>query len=93
MQALQPPQKPPHPGAGEHALAVRAVRAQPVGRLHLAQPPHSGGPDGIFDRTRAAFIAFVGVMAVGLSAEGAAALPLVTTVVVCIRVSHRIVAF
>ena len=37
------------PEQARHAAAVRALRAQPVGRLHPAQPPHPGGPDGVPD--------------------------------------------
>jgi hypothetical protein len=49
LPGLQPPQEQPHARAGAHAAAVRALRAQPVGRLHPAQPPHPGGPDGVPD--------------------------------------------
>ena len=36
---------------------TRALRAQPVGRLHPSQPPHSGGSDGVFDGPRAQVVA------------------------------------
>ena len=37
------------PRASAHALALYALCAQPMGRLHLAQPVHSGRSDGDFD--------------------------------------------
>ena len=41
--------EPSHARAGEHAFALHPLCAQPVGRLHLAQPPHPGRSDGVFD--------------------------------------------
>ena len=54
---LQSPQKPPHPGAGQHAAALRTLCSEPVRRLHPAQPPHTGGSDGVFNGPRAEVVA------------------------------------
>jgi hypothetical protein len=57
LPRLQPPQEQPYAGAGAHAAAVRPLCAQPVGRLHPAQPAHSGRPDGVPDGASAAHVA------------------------------------
>lgn len=61
MPPLQPPQRAPHARAGAHAAALHALRAQPVGRLHFAQPAHPGGPNGLLDGPRAEVVTLVGV--------------------------------
>ena len=43
-------------------LLLHALCAKPVGRLHFAQPPHSGGPDGILDGACAQVIPFGGLI-------------------------------
>ncbi len=57
MPRLQPPQGPAHARTGAHAAALHTLRAQPVGRLHFAQPAHPGGPDGVFDGACAQVVA------------------------------------
>ena len=67
MPPLQPPQGPAHARAGAHAAALYPLRTQPVGRLHPAQPPHPGGPDGVFDGACAEVVAAAGVNTEDLS--------------------------
>jgi hypothetical protein len=50
-----------HTGAGAHAAAVCALCAEPVGRLHPAQPTHPGRPDGVPDGARPQVVKVVGV--------------------------------
>ena len=54
MPQLQHAQGQPRARAGEHAAALRAVRAEPARALHPAQSAHPRRPDGVPARGRAA---------------------------------------